>query len=481
MVTTEIDTRLLINGELVEASDRKTFPLYNPATKEKTVEVPEASEDDTNAAVAAAKAAFPSWSALTPAQRGKYFKILANLLRGAHKDLAYLEAISMGRPITQYPDAMAAAAEFDYYSEAALSTQGTTSLTTPGFVNMSFRQPYGVAAAIIPWNMPLLFLARKAAPALAAGCTVVIKSSEKAPLTSAKVAKLVVEAGFPPGVINIISGHGKLSGAILAAHMDVRVLSFTGSCNTGRLIQVAAAKSNFKHVILEMGGKSPAIIFDDANLEKAAAETQNSIQWNSGQVCMANSRIYVHEAVADRFVELFKQRYASIVPGDPTDPKTTQGPQADEAQYQSVLSYIEAGKGDGSLLRGGNGDNSLGFFVEPAVFTNVSEHVKIMKEEIFGPVVIINTFKNEQEVLQKANDTEFGLYASVYTKDLDRAMRFAKGIESGYIGINCASPTNAHDMPFGGYKQSGVGREGYLASMNNFMETKTVLVKYEVP
>ena len=228
-----------------------------------------------------------------------------------------------------------------------------------------------------------------------------------------------------------------------------------------------------------MGGKSPAIIFDDANLEKAAAETQNSVQWNSGQICMANSRIYVHDSVADRFVELFKARYASLVPGDPTDPKTTQGPQADEAQHKTVMSYIEEGKRDGSLLRGGKGDSSQGYFIEPTVFTNVSEHVKIMKEEIFGPVVVINTFTDEQEVIKKANDSEFGLYASVYTKDLDRAMRMAKSIESGYVGINCASPTNARDMPFGGYKESGVGREGYLASLNNFMETKTVLIKYE--
>ncbi|KAL1982077.1 hypothetical protein VTN96DRAFT_1790 [Rasamsonia emersonii] len=476
-----IEPRLLINGKLVEASDKKTFPLYNPTTREKIADVPEASEEDTNAAVAAAKAAFPSWSALSPIQRGQCFKKLADLIREAHDELAYLEAISMGQPVSRYHDSYWAAAEFDYYSEAWLRPQGTTSLHTPGFVNMTFRQPYGVVAAIIPWNFPLGFFAKKTAPALMAGNTVVLKSSEKAPLTSAKVATLVEKAGFPPGVLNIISGHGPLSGAILSSHMDVRVVTFTGSVRTGRQIQMAAAKSNLKNVLLELGGKTPAVIFEDADLKKASEETRFSIQYNSGQVCMANSRIYVQESIADRFISLFKEKFAAVRAGDPTNKDTNHGPLADEAQYTTVTNYIEEGKKTGTLLHGGNGglQHLNGYFVEPTIFTNTPENARIVKEEIFGPVVVINTFKSEEEVIQKANDSEYGLYASVYTKNLDRAMRMAKAFEAGTVSINCASPSLAPDMPFGGYKASGIGREGWICGLDNYLETKTVLMKVD--
>ncbi|KAL1966684.1 hypothetical protein VTN77DRAFT_3881 [Rasamsonia byssochlamydoides] len=481
MAPEKIEPRLLINGKLVEASDKKTFPLYNPATREKIVDVPEASEEDTNAAVAAAKAAFPSWSALSPTQRGKYLKKLANLIRESHDELAYLEAISMGRPVSQFHDSNWAAAEFEYYSEAWLTPQGTTSLHTPGFVNMTFRQPYGVVGAIIPWNVPLVFFAKKTAPALMAGNTVVLKSSEKAPLTSAKVATLVEKAGFPPGVLNVLSGQGPLSGAILSSHMDVRVLTFTGSVRTGQQIQIAAAKSNLKNVILELGGKTPAVIFEDADLEKATEDTRYSIQWNSGQVCIANSRIYIQESIADRFIALFKEKFAAVRAGDPKNKDTNHGPQAGEIQYNTVTNYIEEGKKTGSLLLGGNGalHHLGGYFVEPTIFTNTPEDAKIMKEEIFGPVVVINTFKSEEEVIQKANDTEYGLYATVYTKNLDRAMRMAKAFEAGTVSINCASPTVAHDMPFGGYKASGIGREGWVVGLGNYLETKTVIMKVD--
>jgi aldehyde dehydrogenase (NAD+) len=291
---------------------------------------------------------------------------------------------------------------------------------------------------------------------------------------------MIQKAGFPPGVFNILSGHGQLSGAILSSHMDVRVLSFTGSGRTGRQIQIAAAKSNLKNVILELGGKSPAIIFDDADLEQAARETQNSIQWNSGQICMANSRIYVQKSVSNRFVELFKERNATFSMGDPTHIGTNYGPQVDEVQHKSIVRYIEQGKKEeGTLILGGGGNVLNGFFIEPTIFTDMPEDATVMKEEIFGPVVIINTFQSEEEAIKKANDTEYGLYAAVYTKNLDRAMRMAKAIEAGSVGINCTSPTGAHDMPFGGYKASGVGREGWLYSVNNYLETKTVLVKVE--
>lgn len=386
----------------------------------------------------------------------------------------------MGRPIDSYFDAFAAAGDFDHYAEAWPHIQGQASLNTPGYVTMTLRQPMGVVAAIIPWNVPLLFLSSKCAPALISGNTVVLKSSEKAPLTSARVAELVIEAGFPPGVFNILSGHGLPSGAVLSRHMDVRALSFTGSGRTGRLIQEMAAQTNLKKVTLELGGKSPALIFGDADMDKAVEETVNSIQWNSGQVCMANSRIYVEKSAAPAFTEAFSRRIQAVNAGNPLDKGVNHGPQADEVQYKSVMAYIEEGKASGGQLTvGGNGnlEKTGGFFVEPTVFVDTPETARIMKEEIFGPVVLINTFETEEEAITRANDTEYGLYASVYTKDVDRALRIAKALESGYVGVNCTSPVTGRDLPFGGYKMSGQGREGWLHSLDQFLETKSVIIK----
>lgn len=262
--------------------------------------------------------------------------------------------------------------------------------------------------------------------------------------------------------------------------MDVRVLSFTGSGRTGRLIQAAAAKSNLKNVILELGGKSPAVIFPDANLDRAVKETMHSIRWNSGQVCMANSRIYVHESVASSFVEKFQKTFADVKSGDPLLPSTTHGPQADALQYKQIQTYIEEGKTAGKLSMGGEpSGHKNGFFVPPTVFLDTPEDARVMKEEIFGPVVLINTFRDEEEVVAKANDTEYGLYAAVYTKDVSRALRVAKKLESGSVGVNCTSPTTAPDMPFGGYKASGIGREGWTVSIDNYLETKSVFIRVD--
>jgi len=261
--------------------------------------------------------------------------------------------------------------------------------------------------------------------------------------------------------------------------MDIRVLSFTGSVPTGKLIQIAAAKSNLKNVVLELGGKSPAIVFEDADLAKAIKQTQFSIHFNSGQICMANSRIYVQESVFEKFLETYKKDFGDRTMGDPTDPKTNHGPQADELQHKRVLEFLEEGKKSGKLALGGEEvTHANGAFIQPTIFTNTPEDARIMKEEVFGPVVNINTFKTEEEVVAKANDSEFGLYASVYTKDVDRAIRIAKQLEAGTVGVNCTSPTTGHDMAFGGYKTSGVGREGLRYSMEHFLETKSVLFEY---
>ncbi|KAJ9422704.1 retinal dehydrogenase 1 [Fusarium oxysporum] len=473
---------LLADPELlIGASDGSTFPLFNPATGDKVANVPEATRDDVNNAVAAAQRAFPAWSALDPAKRGGYMKKLAGLIRQHNDELALLEAKSMGRPLPEFFEGYAAAGSYEYYAEAWPHIQGQASLNTPGYVTMTLRQPFGVVGAIIPWNAALLFFAGKTAPALITGNTVVLKSSEKAPLGAAKFAELIHKAGFPPGVFNVISGHGNPSGAALSSHMDVRAISFTGSGRTGRAIQEAAAKSNLKKVILELGGKSPVIIFDDADIEQAAKDTMHSIQWNSGQVCMANSRVYVQDTISEKFIEASKKALSAAKPGDPTQKGVDHGPQADKTQYETVLSYIDEGKKSGKLVQGGKGsyDKTGGFFIEPTIFLDTAENAKIMKEEIFGPVVNINVIKTEEEAIQKANDTEYGLYAAVYTKNIDRAMRVTQQLNSGYVGINCTSPTTARDLPFGGYKSSGQGREGYLYSMDNFLEVKSVMMKVD--
>ncbi|KAE8354056.1 aldehyde dehydrogenase domain-containing protein [Aspergillus coremiiformis] len=468
------ETRLFINGEFQSAVDGKTFKLINPYTQEAVAEVHEANEQDVDKAVAAAKAAFPAWRDLSPNARGVYLHKLSNLIRENMPELARLESISMGKPVSHYVEGPIAVDTFRYFAEAGWNAQGTSSLNTPGHLNLSLRQPYGVVGAIIAWNVPLILFSLKVAPALAAGNTVVIKSSEKAPLTSAFTAKLVAEAGFPPGVINVISGFGTPAGSALASHMEVRCLSFTGSSATGKKIQVAAAESNMKVVHLELGGKSPAIIFDDADIEKAVEKTQFSIQYLSGQTCIANSRIYVQESVADKFRAVFKEKFSAAARmGNPLETTTTHGPQADSIQYERVKSYLEIGKKDGKLTLGGDGGNG---FIKPTIFENVPEDSRLMKEEVFGPVVTINTFNTEEEAIARANDSEFGLYASVFTKDLDRAVRVSKLLEAGTVGVNCTSPTGAGDMPFGGYKQSGLGREGFLSGLDSFLETKTVLI-----
>lgn len=293
------------------------------------------------------------------------------------------------------------------------------------------------------------------------------------------MATLIEKAGFPPGVFNVLSGHGQISGATLSSHMDVRVLSFTGSGRTGRMIQAAAAQSNLKNVILELGGKTPAVVFDDADIAAAVKDTTVSIQRNSGQVCMANSRIYVQSTIAKRFIEEFSRQFNTVTMGDPLEKSTTHGPQADELQWNNVKRYLENGKSAGKLVLGGDApaEPKNGYFINPTIFTEVDEGSQIMKEEVFGPVVKINTFETEEEAIKKANDTEYGLYASVFTKNIDRAMRVAQALEAGTVGVNCTSPTGAHDMPFGGYKASGVGREGWTHSLDNFLETKSVLMK----
>ncbi|KJX93669.1 aldehyde dehydrogenase like protein [Zymoseptoria brevis] len=437
-----IEGRHYINGTFAASANGKTFEVRSPYSHDRIADVSEATVEDTNRAVAAAKASFPAWSSLDIPTRGSYLKKMGSLIRESSQELAQLDALSMGRPVSTYFDAMRAAEYFDHYAEAAWYCKGETSLSTPGFLNMTLRQPYGPVAAIIPWNIPVAMWASKVAPAVAAGCTVVLKSSEKAPLGSAKLASLADRAGFPPGVINVLNGHGTPCGSTLASHIDIRLINFTGSTATGRKIQAAAASSNLKKVINELGGKSPTLVFDDANVADAAEETARSLLLNSGQICMAGTRIYVQEPVAEHFKSAFVKCFRSAQTGDPLLPTTQQGPQADRLQFQRVKEYLAAAKADGrgTLLTGGKAaheDGEGGYFIEPTAYSNVPEDAKTQKEEIFGPFVNINTFKTESEAIALANATEFGLYASVYTRDLSRAVRIAKAFEAGAIGVNC--------------------------------------------
>ncbi|KAJ5163419.1 Aldehyde/histidinol dehydrogenase [Penicillium coprophilum] len=475
MVDASIETRLFINGEFRPSSSSKTFEVVYPYTKEVVAQVQEADIKDVEDAVTAAKAAFPAWRDLGTEKRGVYLRKLSQLILKSNQELAKLETLSTGRPISQFFDVSLAAQFFEYFAGGGWTAQGTASLNTPDHLNLTVKQPYGVVALIIPWNFPLVMFASKMAPALAAGNTIVLKSSEKAPLTSLFVARLIEEAGFPPGVVNIISGLGNPTGAVLASHMTVRCISFTGSTATGQKIQAAAAKSNMKHVHMELGGKSPAIVFEDADLETAAAQTQFGIQFNSGQVCSANSRIYVHDSVAQQFTTLFREKFAAVRMGDPLDPATSHGPQIDMLQYNRIKEYLNIGEKDGTFTLGG--DAKDGFFVRQTIFEGVAEDSRLMREEVFGPVVVINTFSTEAEAIEKANDSEFGLFAAVFTKDIDRAVRLAKALDAGTVGVNCTSPTGAMDSAFGGLKMSGNDREGLLHSLDNFLETKSILIK----
>lgn len=365
-----------------------------------------------------------------------------------------------------------------YYAGKAIDVSGDSSLNTTGMVNITFRQPFGVCGAIIPWNVPLLMLINKVGPALATGNTLVLKSSEKSPLSSLFIGKLARDIGLPKGVLNILSGFGRPCGEAIAKHMDIRKVSFTGSVIAGRAIKKAAAESNLKNVTLELGGKSPLVIFDDADLAKAVPAAAFSILANSGQACIASSRVYVHAAIADKFIEAMKTAMVQMGPtGDATAAGTVRGPQADKIQFDRVMSYLSYAKENGlEMPLGGNRVGTQGYFIEPTIIANAPEDSKVMKEEIFGPIVCINTFTDETEVLKRANDTEYGLYASVFTKDVSRALRVAKALEAGSVGINCTSPTIAIDMPFGGWKQSGDGRELSKYATDAWTELKSVFI-----
>ncbi|KIM98265.1 hypothetical protein OIDMADRAFT_56639 [Oidiodendron maius Zn] len=457
---------LFINNEFLESSDNGSFDAYNPADESIIAPVYAASEDDINTAVNAARKAFKdsSWSDLSPTARGNLMLKLSQLIEENAQTLATIETWNNGKPysVSLQEDVPATAAVIKYYAGYADKIHGQVLGTGPAKHAYTIREPIGVYGQIIPWNYPLQMAGWKLGPALACGNTVILKAAEQTPLSILYMASLIKAAGFPPGVINIVNGHGPIAGAALAKHMGVDKIAFTGSTNTGKEI-MKYASLNMKNITLETGGKSPLLVFDDAELDQAVKWAHGGAMWNNGQICTATSRIMVQEGIYDEFLEAFKARVEKMKVGDPFSEGVFQGPQVSKAQYDRVLSYIDIGTSEGAtVLTGGEAIKTVnegrGYFIAPTVFTNVSSTMRIYREEIFGPVAIVVKFRNEEDALQMANDSVYGLGAALFTRDLTRAHRVARKLEAGMVWINSSQDCD-DQVPFGGVKQSGIGTE----------------------
>jgi aldehyde dehydrogenase (NAD+) len=472
-------TGLFINNEFVKAVDGKTIEVINPSTEEVITSVHEATEKDVDIAVAAARKAFDGpWRKTTPQDRGKYLVALSALVEKNLDLLSSVESLDNGKSFAMAKgDVTAVAGCLRYYGGWADKIEGRVIDTNPDTFSYTRQEAIGVCGQIIPWNFPLLMLAWKVGPALATGNTVVLKSAEQTPLSALVFATLVKEAGFPPGVLNIISGIGKVAGAALSSHMDVDKIAFTGSTVVGRQVMKAAASSNLKKVTLELGGKSPNIVFNDANIENAISWANFGIFYNHGQCCCAGSRIYVQSGIYDKFVERFKARTLANKVGDPFAPDTFQGPQVSQLQYDRIMGYIQEGKKAGATIEtGGERHGDKGYFIQPTIFSNVTEDMKIMQEEIFGPVCSIAKFDTEEEVIKTANGSSYGLASAVHTTNLNTAIRVANSLRAGTVWVNQYNMIH-HQLPFGGYKESGIGRELGEAALANYTQTKTVSIR----
>jgi aldehyde dehydrogenase (NAD+) len=474
-------TKLLINNRWVDSASGRTFPTINPTSGEEICQVAEADALDVDKAVSAARAAFngPWRNKLSAAERGKLLNRLADLIEQNADELARLESLDNGKPykVAKAADLPLTIACYRYYAGWADKVQGKTIPISGDYFCYTRLEPVGVVGQVIPWNFPLLMQAWKLGPALCTGNTVVLKPAEQTPLTALRVGELILEAGFPEGVVNILPGYGPTAGAAIAWHHDVDKVAFTGSTEVGHLIMEAAAKSNLKRVTLELGGKSPNIVFADADMDQAIEGAHFALFFNQGQCCCAGSRLFVEAKAYDEFVEKSVARAKKRTVGDPFDPNTEQGPQVDDIQFEKVMTYIDAGKKDGAkLLTGGNRVGNRGFFIEPTVFADVKDNMKIAREEIFGPVMSILKFKDIDEVVERANRTDYGLAAAVWTQDVGKAHAIANKVRAGTVWVNCFDVFDAA-APFGGFKQSGIGRELGEYGLQQYTEVKTVTMK----
>ena len=478
------DHRMFIGGEWVEALSGARLETHNPASGAVLGTIPAGAAADVDRAVAAARTAFESaaWRDMTGAKRARLLWKIADLLEAHLDELCELETLDQGKPlwVGKYAEVPGAIDQFRYFAGEATKIEGTTIPSSIDYqpagkkiFAYTVKEPLGVVGAIVPWNSPLVLTAMKIAPALAAGCTMVLKPAEDTSLTALRLAELIAEAGVPPGVVNVVTGLGEAAGAALAAHPGVDKIAFTGSTEVGKLM-LDAAKGNLKRLTLELGGKSPAIVMPDADLELAIPGVANAIFFNAGQVCVAGSRLYVHSSIFERVIEGVAAYARGIRLGHGLDPQTQMGPVINAKQAERIAGYVESGRAAGAEVRvGGGRGGPQGTFIEPTVLTRVRPDMKVVREEIFGPVVVATPFDDAEQIVALANDTHYGLAASVWTESLSSAHRLAAQIRAGTVWINCHSMFDA-TLPIGGMKQSGWGRESGHQAVENYLETKTI-------
>ena len=470
-------TQLFIANEWSSARSGETFDAINPSTEEVLASVARGYAEDVDDAVAAAREAFGAWRRIEPAERGRMLYRVARELEARIVEFAELETLDTGKPLAHaHGEISGCVGYLDYYAGAADKIHGETVPLGPDYLNYTVREPLGVTAHIVPWNMPLSMICRSLAPALAAGNTAVIKPAEQTPLTALKFAEIFLDLGFPPGVYNVVPGFGHDAGKALSEHPGIDSITFTGSVETGRNILHAAAE-HVKPAVLELGGKSPQIIFADTDLDLAAAEISKGIYSNTGQYCDAGSRLVVAEEVKEPLLERVLDRSQQIRLGAGMD-DPDMGPLVSAEHLERVLGYIEAGREEGAeMLIGGRAEEfERGYFISPTVFDGVENSMRIAQEEIFGPVLSVLPFSEDDEAAHIANDTSYGLAAGIFTKNIDKAMRFASEVQAGYVMIN-EYHTGGVGSPFGGYKQSGIGREKGLVALDNYTQIKNVVLR----
>jgi 4-guanidinobutyraldehyde dehydrogenase / NAD-dependent aldehyde dehydrogenase len=482
--TLKIDGRAVINGKRVDAADKATFECFSPIDNRKLVDVASCKSADVDLAVSAARTAFNvrAWAGKTPRERKQIMIKFADLILANREELALLETLDMGKPITASlnVDVNSAANSLRWFGEAIDKVYDEIAPTAEHSLAMITREPIGVVGAIVPWNYPMLMACWKIAPALASGNSIVLKPSEKSPLSALKIGDIALQAGIPAGVLNVIPGFGADAGSPLALHMDVDCIAFTGSTGVGKKIQIMAGQSNLKRAWCELGGKSPNIVFADCkDLNRAAEASAGSIFYNQGESCNAPSRLLVERSIKTEFVKKLLAELKNYAPGDPLNEATTMGAMVDCVQMENVLKYIESGKAEGASLLAGGAQvkaETGGFYISPTIFDNVTNQMTIAAEEIFGPVLSIITFDTVDEAISIANDTEYGLAAAVWTQDISKAHMVARRLRAGTVHVNSYDEDDI-TVPFGGYKQSGNGRDKSLHALEKYTELKTTWIR----